>query len=137
MALACSLVGACQKDPDPATDTALLTSRPWIVEKAEEKDGGTPWVDVFPYWAACDKDNTWIFKTDQSLEFNEAATACSPNSPNQVLEVVTWELSADHSKIIVDGLQYEILQLDAASLVVLVTETYGGVESSRRVTFKH
>ena len=129
---------SCQKDP-PAIESrkSLLTDKPWIVIKAEEKDNNDPWVDVFPYWAPCDQDNTWIFKPDMSLEYNEAKVACSPNSPYHVLDVVTWAFNSDESELIVEDLTYKIEQLDLNTLVVSVTETMGAVTAYRRITFKH
>lgn len=135
------LVGSflsCQKEADQVDERKrLLTSGVWHIIKAEEKEGTEPWVDVFPYWAACDQDNTWQFNTDMSLEYNEAVLACSPGSPHQTLDIVVWSLPADPSKLIVDGLEYVIEKLDDTSLIVVVSETYGGVQSSRRVTFIH
>lgn len=131
-------VVSCQKDPSVTlSNKSLLTDKPWLVQKAEEKDNNDPWVDVFPFWAACDKDNTWIFKTDMSLEYNEAATACSPSSPNQVLDEVTWAFNSDESQLIVEDLTYTIEQLDENTLIVSVTETMAGVTAYRRITFKH
>ena len=129
---------SCQKDPPPLESRkSLLTDKPWIVIKAEEKDNNDPWVDVFPYWAPCDQDNTWIFKPDMSLEYNEAKVACSPNSPYHVLDVVTWAFNSDESELIVEDLTYKIEQLDLNTLVVSVTETMGAVTAYRRITFKH
>ena len=136
-ASAFSLV-SCQKDPPPLdSKKSLLTDKSWIIQKAEEKDNNDPWIDVFPFWAACEQDNTWTFKTDMSLEYNESANACSPNSPNHVLDVVTWAFNSDESQLIVEDLTYKIEQLDVNTLVVSITETMGPVTSSRRITFKH
>lgn len=135
------LVGSllsCQKEADQVDDRKrLLTSGVWHIVKAEEKEGTEPWLDVFPYWAACDQDNTWKFQTDMSLEYNESDLACSPGSAHQILDIVVWSLPADPSKLIVDELEYVIEKLDDTSLIVVVSETYGGVQSSRRVTFIH
>ena len=129
---------SCQKDPpEVQSRKKLLTDRTWKVQKAEEKDNNDPWIDVYPYWAACDQDNLWVFKTDMSLEYNEAAVACSPNSPNQVLDVVTWAFTSDESQLIVEGLSYKIEQLDENTLVVSASETMGPVTSYSKVTFKH
>ena len=129
---------SCQKDPTEIQSRKhALTVKSWIVQKAEEKDNNDPWVDVFPYWAACEQDNTWNFKSDMSLEYNEAMTACSPNSPNQVLDIVTWAFNSNESQLIVEDLTYTIEQLDLNTLVVSITKTIGSVTSSRRITFKH
>lgn len=115
----------------------LLTARPWIVQKAEEKDPVTPWTDVFPLWAACDKDNTWRFKDDMSLEYNESFLACSPHFPNQVLDLVSWSFADNETKLIADGITYSIEQLDMNTLILFETTTIGGITSSKRISFNH
>jgi hypothetical protein len=59
----------------------LLTQQDWVIKKAEEKTGANPWIDAFPFWQACEKDDRWKFKNEFSLEMNESIMPCGTNSP--------------------------------------------------------
>jgi hypothetical protein len=129
---------SCQKEvPDNISRKDLLTGGAWIVQKAEENDNNGPFTDVFTLWASCDKDNTWHFKPDFSLVYNEGAMACGSNTSNQVLDIVTWVFAENESQIIADGITYSIGQLDANTLIISETEIAGAVTASRRTTFRH
>lgn len=128
---------ACEKTDVKISKKDLLTAGAWIVEKAEEKEGSDPWEDVFPLWAACYKDNIWLFKTNMTVEYNESLQACSPNTPNQVLDVETWAFSDNETKIVAGGVTYLIEVLDERTLKVFDQETINGITTSSRVTFRH
>ena len=131
-------ISSCDK---PVTEEGskmdFLTASAWVIQKGEERDNNDPWIDVFPFQAACIKDDKWIFKSNFSLEYNDAANPCSPNIPNQVLDEVTWSFADNESKLIIDGITYLIEQLDANSLIIFTSTTTGGGVSEARITFGH
>ncbi|HAN38534.1 MAG TPA: hypothetical protein DCQ29_06485, partial [Chitinophagaceae bacterium] len=75
-----ALLNGCKKD-DEKSKTQLLTEKPWFVSKAEEKAGTANWVDDFPNYAACEKDDATLFKSNGQYENNEGATKCSAADP--------------------------------------------------------
>jgi hypothetical protein len=134
---------SCKKEnsvdtPIQSEKTKLLTEKEWVVLKAETNENSSGiWIDAFPFFENCEKDNRFRFKTDFNVEYHEAATACTGNTPNQVLEAVKWKFNNDESAIIIDNLEYRILQLDATKLVVISKETVAGVVVENRDTFGH
>lgn len=132
------LFASCSKESSSNNSKKdLLTSRPWVIQKVEEKTNANPWGDSFPSWQACKKDDKWIFKTDFSLEYNEAANACSGSSPNLVLDIVTWAFSETETKLAIDGVIMTIEQLNDSMLIISASEVISGVTHQTRITLGH
>ncbi len=136
-----TVMSSCQKENSDQLrlngKKELLTAKEWVVLKVEERENGGVWEDVFPQFAPCLKDNRFKFKTDFKLEYSEGPVACVPNTPNQVLETETWKFNADETVLITGGVENKIIQLEAGKLVVVITETVGGVTYETRNTYGH
>lgn len=133
-----SLTLSCSKgNSDQPAKSELLTGRDWVIQKAEEKTDNNPWLDAFPFWQACEKDDRWKFKTDFSLEMNESSMPCGTNSPNQVLDIVTWSFESNETKLMIDGTLSYIDMLNETSLIISASETIGGTTYYSRLTFGH
>jgi len=133
-----SLALSCSKgNRDQPTKSELLTRRDWVIQKAEEKTDNNPWLDAFPFWQACEKDDRWKFKTDFSLEMNESTMPCGTNSPNQVLDIVTWSFENNETKLLIDGTLSDIDMLNETSLILIASETIGATTYYSRLTFGH
>ena len=132
-------VASCKKEKsenNPLSEKAeLLTSKEWVAQKVEEREGNGIWEDVFPHFDACLKDNRFKFNIDFTLVYSEGPLACAPNSPNQVLETQSWKFNTDGTVIITGGVENKILHLDANKLVVLISETNAGVTTETKNTF--
>jgi hypothetical protein len=133
-----SLALSCSKgNSDQPVKSELLTRRDWVIQKAEEKTDNNPWLDAFPFWQVCEKDDRWKFKTDFSLEMNESALPCGTNSPNQVLDIVTWSFESNETKLMIDGTLSDIAILNETSLIISTSETIGSTTYYSRLTFGH
>jgi hypothetical protein len=129
---------SCSKEkPTQVAKLELLTRQDWKILKAEEKTGNNPWVDAFPYWQACEKDDRWKFKSDFSLEMNESTMPCGTNSPNQIIDIVTWSFQNNETKLLIDGTLSDIEVLNETSLIISASETIGGTTYYSRLTFGH
>lgn len=113
----------------------LLTSKEWVAQKVEERNGNGPWEDIFPQFAPCIKDNRFKFNADFTLVYSEGPTACAPNTPNQVIETQSWKFNNDGTVLITGGVENKILHFDANKLVVLISENDAGVIKETRNTF--
>lgn len=138
MLIAVTVFISCSKDQsDQASKLELLTQSHWVIQKAEEKTGNNSWIDAFPFWQACEKDDRWKFKTDYSLELNESTLPCGTNSPNQIIDIVTWSLESNETKLLIDGMLSDIEALNEISLILSASETIAGTTYYSRLTFGH
>ena len=117
--------------------TTLLTTKDWVVQKVEEREGNGVWEDVFPQFEACMKDNRFKFNSNFTVVYSEGAVACAPNTPNQVLETEAWSFNADGTVIVTGGVENKIVQLDNSKLVVVISETVAGITYETRNTYVH
>ncbi len=130
-----TLFFACKKKNDQKSKTELLTQKEWFVSKYEEKTNTGSWVDDFPTWDACSKDDKYIFKTNNTLEINEGATKCSPTDP-QIIETIAWAFTDNETKITINGSAL-IELLDENTFIISTTETFNGITYYERITFRH
>lgn len=134
---AASLAIACKKGKDKPAATELLTQKPWVIEKIEERQGNEPLQNVFLAYEECQKDNQWVFTSSFNFNITEGENACPGSSPREVLETGTWQLLDNNTKLDIDGEEVKIEQLDGNKLVISYTEILVGVEYYSRATFKH
>lgn len=130
-----TLFFACKKKNDQKSKTELLTQKEWFVSKYEEKTNNGSWVDEFPTWDACSKDDKYIFKTNNTLEVNEGATKCSPTDP-QIIETIAWAFTDNETRITINGSAL-IELLDENTFIISITETFNGITYYERITFRH
>jgi|CXWL01.1.fsa_nt_gi hypothetical protein len=136
--IAAAVFISCSKNKaNQVSRMELLTRNDWVIQKAEEKTGNNPWIDAFPFWQACEKDDRWKFKTDFSLEMNESSMPCGTNSPNQIIDIVTWLFESNEAKLMIDGMLSDIEVLNETSLIITASETIGGTTYYSKLTFGH
>lgn len=126
---------SCKKDKKSKSE--LLTEKTWKVTKEESKMNSSPYVDDFPGWASCEKDNIIQFFTNNTFKETEGATKCDPADPDEV-SAGGWAFTQNETKITLNGLfEATIEQLDGSTLVVTYTETSGSDTYSTRTTYSH
>ena len=131
---------SCKKnnDSDPGNNTALLTSRAWVIQKNEvQQQAGGPWIDFWSSEPDCERDNKWIFKEDLSLELNESLLSCSGNQANDVLDVLRWAFLNNEKDIEIDNVVFKIELLNVNSLIISRSESILGIVSSLKITYGH
>ena len=130
---------SCSKSTDAstsataATKTQLLTSSDWIIIGLEyRKETATTWTDDYALWLACQKDNKFVFKTNNSYEFNEGASKCNPSDP-QILQAGTWQLTSNETVLAIqqetngtDAFNANIESLTSNSLIFSYITKIGG-----------
>ena len=105
---------ACKKE-NKENRTDLITSGNWkmighTIQPGYDYDGdGDIDTDIFPLMDACEKDNSFLFKKDGTLEINEGATKCDQADPQ--VYAVGWEFRNDEKKILVLWEEFEIDEL--------------------------
>lgn len=130
------LVTSCKKKNDQKSKTELLTQKEWLYSKSEEKLNAGAWVDDFPSWPACEKDNKIVFRTNNTMEENEGATKCDPSDP-QIVFTSAWAFTENDTKITLFGTSATVDQLDENTLIVTSQESVGGTTYYYRTTFRH
>lgn len=134
------LVYGCSKSdggtPTPAapTKTTLLSSKDWLMtSKQYKKVTDATWTDSYNQFAACDKDDHYVFKLNGDYEANEGATKCSASDPF-ITETGTWKFAQNETMIIYTKTGSTTTQdatietLDANTLVITYVERVSGVE---------
>jgi hypothetical protein len=128
---------ACKKeDAKPQTKTEILTQKPWVIQKFEERIGTAAWVDDFPNFDACSKDDLYIFRANNTYEFNEGPTKCNASDP-QIFETGNWIFKNNETVLSLDGEDFNIDQLAENSMVISLSESFGGVTYNVRITFRN
>jgi hypothetical protein len=129
---------ACKKDKDEEqakSRTTLLTQKDWFISKFEEKTNNGAWVDDYPNFLACERDNKQTFRTNNTCVYDEGATKC--NSADPQTDIVNWSFTDNETKILLDGESNTIDQLDENSLVLSISETFQGLTYYTRITLRH
>jgi hypothetical protein len=124
---------ACKKDKKDSakTKTEFITTGTWKItaqtaNPALDWDGdGDVETNLFADTEACLKDNFITFKTNGTAEENEGATKCDPLD-DQIYNM-TWNFSANETKIVVDGDEFTLVELTATKLTISFTVVDAGV----------
>jgi len=124
------------KDPEPKSKTTFLTQKDWLVSKFEEKLNNGPYVDDFPNWSPCEKDDKYVFETGNTYEYNEGATKCNASDP-QIIYTGSWALTDNETKILFGSSSFTIDQLDDNTLIISATEVLAPDTYTLKVTFTH
>ncbi|MBS4066079.1 MAG: hypothetical protein KGZ74_16075 [Chitinophagaceae bacterium] len=126
---------ACKKKNDAKSKTQLLTQSAWLTAKYEEKVNNGAFVDDFPNWDACDKDDKTIFAANNVATLDEGATKCDPNAPQT--QTGTWSFGDNETKLVLNGENFTIEQLDETTLVVSRVDVFLGDTYTTKITLRH
>jgi hypothetical protein len=127
----------CKKEVDqPKTKTDFLTQKAWVIQAFEEKIGTAAWVDEFPTFDACSKDDQYVFRANNTYEINEGPTKCDPTDP-QIFETGNWTFENNETILSLDGEDFNLERLDDTNLILSVQESFGGTVYQVRVSFRH
>jgi hypothetical protein len=137
-------IGGCKKDDTAAakTKTELITQAAWKLVKAESKTGAAAWVDYTSTFAACEKDDNFVFRTNASYEINEGLTKCAPTDP-QIYETGTWAFQTNETEVRLTSTGSSssdvsaIEQLTETTLIITNTYVSGGTTYYDRTTLGH
>jgi len=124
---------SCNKEK-VKSKTDLLTQKAWKIQKLETKEGNNPWEDDFPTWDACSKDDRYVFRANNTYEFNEGLTKCDPSDP-QIIDTGTWSFTNNETKLLIDGDEFTIVSLTDSNLILSSQETVQGITFQVKITF--
>jgi len=124
---------SCNKEK-VKSKTDLLTQKAWKIQKLETKEGNNPWEDDFPTWDACSKDDRYVFRANNTYEFNEGLTKCDPSDP-QIIDTGTWSFTNNETKLLIDGDEFTIVSLTDSNLILSSQETIQGITFQVKITF--
>lgn len=140
-----SSFAACKKNSDSIvlTKTELLTRAPWKMIKAESKTGTAgAWIDNTGSYAACEKDDNFVFYTTGNYELNEGLTKCAPADP-QIYETGTWTFINSETELKTSStgspgyIRAILNELTENSLIVTSSDTSGVTIFYHRGTYVH
>jgi hypothetical protein len=136
---------SCKKDKDNTTttktQTELLTTSVWkytaaIISPAYDYYGdGQPVTDIFSIMKSCEKDDYEVYNTSGIWEYNEGLTKCD-SSYDQVFHE-PWHFAENETKLIIGGVECEILQLDATTLKLRYSFEDAGTIYTEEDTYSH
>jgi len=133
----------CNKDDNdsPKTKTELITTGSWkmtgyTINPAADIDlDGDTETNVFDYIDGCIKDDFTTFKTNGTAEGNEGASKCDNADPQTYS--LTWSFTSNETKLILDGDEYNLVELTATKLRISYSYVDTGVTYTEEVTFGH
>ena len=131
---------SCSKDDDKSK-TELITSGTWKItaftsNPAVDWDGdGDTETDIYGSMEACEKDNITTFKSDGTAQDDEGATKCDSDDPQ--ITSFEWSFTNNESKIMIDGYEYTIVELNSTTLKIKESYTTGPVTVYGEITFGH
>jgi hypothetical protein len=120
-----TLFTACGKTEKTGADSPdLLTSKPWILVKIEYRyaENGSWQEAIIP---DCQKDDTRLFKEDNTLEYNGGVVKCDPNE-KQANIVANWKWNDAKTAFIIT---------DIATNVTTINKVIEVKETKQIVTF--
>ena len=125
------IITSCSKTPSESK-TDLLTSGKWQITSYTEicycgGGLGTSSRDIYATYAACTKDNYYVFYNGGSVEVNEGATKCNPANAQSYSE--GWAFSSDESKFRYKGKDWNIYQLNKTTFVISTVVLLGTGET--------
>jgi hypothetical protein len=128
--LAIVLASACKKEATAPTNTALLTSKTWLltgltIDPALPFTSGGPAVsNWYAQLGNCSKDDTYKFNDGGSYGFEEGATKCSANDPT-VWESGSWKFNATEKVLLMNqtspaakSYEYGVTELGTSKMIL-------------------
>ena len=120
-----TLFTACGKTEETGQNSNdLLTSKPWILVKVEYRlSENSSWQEaILP---DCRKDDTHLFKNDNTIEYGAGVVKCDPNE-KQTYIIANWKWN---------DAKTEITTTDIATKVTTVEKVIKLTETEQLVTF--
>ncbi|MBI1342769.1 MAG: hypothetical protein GC171_07545 [Terrimonas sp.] len=129
------LICSCKKD-SKKSNSQFLTQKNWIQLKSEERINNGVYVDDFPNWDACDKDDIFKFLSNNTYSFEEGASKCNAADP-QVIGTGIWTFAQNETQLSIGVTVFNIDQLDDNTLVLSTMQSFGGDTYYYRDTYGH
>lgn len=128
---------SCKKKNDQKSKTQLITERDWRISELKEKTSpSSTWNDLLAGEPACNRDDRYVFKINNSYEGNEGPTKCNSGDP-QIINTGTWALIDSETRFSIDGQNYTILELTSSKLSLELSETISGIPYTVQLVFVH
>lgn len=90
--------------------------------------------EVFPFYDACEKDNLLIFKSNSQGDFDESTLKCDASDPQTI--PFLWTITNNGTVLNISAIaDFDIVQLDAATLKLKSTFVESGVTYTNTLTF--
>lgn len=132
--LLCSLlfISSCNKKGDTSKED-LLTSGKWQITEYTEicycsgSGFGTSTRDVYATYAACTKDDYFVFYKGGTVEVNEGLSKC--NATNSQSHTEYWSFNSDATRISFQGKDWKIFQLNQTKFVISTVVLLGTGET--------
>ncbi len=116
------LATACKKDEDePIAITKENIAGAYKLGTIKYKIGSSPEIDITNQVDACEKDDIQTFLVNNTYNYTDAGTQCSPNGDDSGV----WSLSSTTSMII-DGETFTITKFDGQVLELQYSEVISG-----------
>jgi Lipocalin-like domain len=129
-------MGACSKNSDKKSNMELLTKSVWkyqIIGIDADKNGEVDAED--PNFEACSKDDTYLFKTDNTGVFDEGGSKCDP--ADEQTASFSWQFQDGEKKLNFDGDSFTILSLNDNNMKIYYEVALGGTTIRVLLVLKH
>lgn len=94
-----TILSCNNKEPKQPTPSSYLTQGKWKLVSAQAAGG---LLDLMSSMKDCQKDNYYIFNTNNSITINEGANKCNDSAKQEITQG-TWTLSNNDAKISING----------------------------------
>ncbi|TAH06977.1 MAG: hypothetical protein EAZ13_07540 [Sphingobacteriia bacterium] len=142
------IVAACSKKDDTIANNSktpmeLITNGKWYISAftssvpVDLNGNGVLTTNLFGAMEACEKDNYFVFKSNLEIIFNQGATKCNSNDPQEDTE--DWKFLNGEKEIEISGEPYTIVELTASALVIKEknSQVTSGVRHVNTISFRH
>jgi lipopolysaccharide export system protein LptC len=132
LVLCAATFSACKKDKN---DDSLAVTKEnlvgtYTIASIKASASGSGEQDVTStFLQSCQKDDQYILKSDLTMEYKDAGTACSPAGD----DTGTWSVSG--SKITIDGSEETVKTLTKGTLVTEWTDNSSGMTLTIKTTY--
>jgi len=116
LVFAAGIFSACKKDKE-LSKTELLTTKSWRISDFGYYENGAMRSQYENNTEDCEKDDSFLFKSDKSFVQDNGSIRCSPTEAATEANGV-WALSADENTLTIKGTEYYIMDLTASSLLI-------------------
>jgi hypothetical protein len=132
IALSIAIASCKDKNDDVVIARSVLVQKTWKMTDEVETIGTTT-TNTFASIPSCSKDDLTILRANGLGEFNEGPTKCSALDPQ--IDPITWSLTTNDTKLVLDGFPMDIVELSATTLKVTLDFSSGGTVYKTTNTF--
>ena len=126
-------LASCKKDDKSRME--LITAGNWKLVSDQEKTGNGAWEENIQTYSACELDNYLKFSANNTFEYNEGPTRCSPLDDQSI--TAPWAFENGETTVNIYGEVLTVEELSGSTLIFTSSDTFGGTTTYYKQVFSH